>query len=221
MINGRRVDYGVDDAASKVATQRAQDLAIKRAEQQQGLDAGALDIDKKRVELAALQSTGGAKPLTESQGKAAGFGVPRVKKRLPTQSFARSAAMRRSSTPWVDQKVGRGGSVRWRRSRNADKLDAKRTAAKGRAGAAQFHQRCSSPRVWRGDYSRGVRQREKAVFPAARRRERDNCSEAGKPAGDNCALKTEGAHGYEQARAEFEARKAAISGGWRQTGARE
>jgi hypothetical protein len=36
MINGRRVDYGVDDAASKVATQRAQDLAIKRAEQQQG-----------------------------------------------------------------------------------------------------------------------------------------------------------------------------------------
>ena len=27
MINGRRVDYGVDDAASKLATQRAQDLA--------------------------------------------------------------------------------------------------------------------------------------------------------------------------------------------------
>ena len=71
LINGRRVDFGVDSAA----TARARDLEMKRAEQRQGLESAALDIGKKRLELGALQSTGGAKPLTESQGKAAGFGV--------------------------------------------------------------------------------------------------------------------------------------------------
>jgi hypothetical protein len=73
MINGRRVDYGVDGDASRKATQAAQDRTMKLAEQMQGLDAGALDIAKKRMENSAMQSTGGAKPLTESQGKGGGF----------------------------------------------------------------------------------------------------------------------------------------------------
>ena len=75
MINGRRVDYGVDGDASRKATQAAQDRTMKLAEQMQGLDAGALDIAKKRMENSAMQSTGGAKPLTEGQGKSAGFGI--------------------------------------------------------------------------------------------------------------------------------------------------
>jgi hypothetical protein len=75
MINGRRVDYGVDSDKSQAMTQAAQDRALKLEQVQQGLDAGALDIAKKRMENSAMQSTGGAKPLTESQGKAAGFGV--------------------------------------------------------------------------------------------------------------------------------------------------
>ena len=70
MINGRRVDYGVDGDASRKATQAAQDRTMKLAEQMQGLDAGALDIAKKRMENSAMQSTGGAKPLTEEIGRA-------------------------------------------------------------------------------------------------------------------------------------------------------
>jgi hypothetical protein len=61
MINGRRVDYGVDGDASRKATQAAQDRTMKLAEQMQGLDAGALDIAKKRMENSAMQSTGGGK----------------------------------------------------------------------------------------------------------------------------------------------------------------
>jgi hypothetical protein len=46
MINGRRVDYGVDSDKSQAMTQAAQDRALKLEQVQQGLDAGALDIAK-------------------------------------------------------------------------------------------------------------------------------------------------------------------------------
>lgn len=43
MINGRRVDYGVDSAKSQALTQAAQDRAIKLAQAQQDLDSRALE----------------------------------------------------------------------------------------------------------------------------------------------------------------------------------
>jgi hypothetical protein len=168
MINGRRVDYGVDTRqVSSSRRSAAQDLAhssLRRV--QQGLDAGALDIDKK--------AHGKFSNAIDWRSKAA-YRVARQGGRVRSASKRRRLNhsrywRQRGCAAWAYQTDCRGGAVRWRRSRNADKLDAKRTAAEGRAGAEELYQCRSSSRVWRGDYFRGVRQREKAVFPAARRR---------------------------------------------------
>jgi len=208
MINGRRVDYGVDDAASKVATQRAQDLAIKRAEQQQGLDAGALDIDKKRVELAALQSTGGAKPLTESQGKAAGFGVrandsDAIIREINGNGKVQPGLIKRSAeaVPFMGDALGT--LANWTQSEPQQKVEqAQRNfinAVLRRESGAVI-----SPEEF--DNAR------KQYFPQPGDEQGTIAQKQSNRQAVIAALKTEGAHGYEQARAEFEARKAAISG---------
>ena len=208
MINGRRVDYGVDDAASKVATQRAQDLAIKRAEQQQGLDSGALDIDKKRVELAALQSTGGAKPLTDSQGKAAGFGVrandsDAIIREIGGNGEVQPGLIKRSAeaVPFMGDALGT--LANWTQSEPQQKVEqAQRNfinAVLRRESGAVI-----SPEEF--DNAR------KQYFPQPGDEQGTIAQKQSNRQAVIAALKTEGAHGYEQARAEFEARKAAISG---------
>ena len=208
MIGGRRVDYGVDGAASRKATREAQDLAIKRAEQQQGLDSGALDIDKKRVELAALQSTGGAKPLTESQGKAAGFGV------------------RANDADATIREIGGGGEVQpGVIKRAAEAVPFMGSALGTLTNWTQSEEQQKVEQAQRNFINAVLRRESGAVISPE---EFDNARKQYFPQpGDEpgtvaqkdanrqatiAALKTEGGHGYEQARAEFEARKAAIAG---------
>lgn len=208
MINGRRVDYGVDGAASRKATLDAQDLAIKRAEQVQGLDAGALDIDKKRVELAALQSTGRAKPLTESQGKAAGFGVrandaDSIIREIGGNGEVQPGLIKRSAeaVPFMGDALGT--LTNWTQSEPQQKVEqAQRNfinAVLRRESGAVI-----SPEEF--DNAR------KQYFPQPGDEQGTIAQKQSNRQAVIAALKTEGAHGYEQARAEFEARKAAISG---------
>ena len=115
MINGRRVDYGVDGDASRKATQAEQDRTMKLAEQMQGLDAGALDIAKKRMENSAMQSTGGAKPLTESQAKNSGFSVraeeaDRIYRDLEMGGGGTGIADAIREVPWVGDKLSSAAS---------------------------------------------------------------------------------------------------------------
>ena len=242
MINGRRVDYGVDDAASKLATQRAQDLAMKRAEQQQGLDSGALDIDKKRVELAALKSTGGAKPLTESQGKAAGFSLraedaENILRGLGKEGGGTGTAAALRDVPVVGRALG--DLAEW----GGDVLGVSDTPMPGSikraAEAVPFMgDALGTLTNWtQSEPQQKVEQAQRNFINAVLRRESgavitqeefDNARKQYFPQpGDEqgtvaqkqenrqatiAALKTEGAHGYERARAEFEARKNAIAG---------
>lgn len=93
LINGKRIEYGVDGAASR---QRQMDN-LKMMQAQQGIQSGALDIQEKQravqmgkrptlppgyawsedglraVAIPGLEDV--AKPLTEAQGKAATFGL--------------------------------------------------------------------------------------------------------------------------------------------------
>jgi len=254
MINGRRVDYGVDDAASKLATQRAQDLAMKRAEQQQGLDSGALDIDKKRVELAALKSTGGAKPLTESQkpltesqGKAAGFSLraedaDNILRGLGKEGGGTGTAAALREVPVVGGALGDlaewGGDVLGvsdtpmpgsiKRAAEAvpfvgDGLGTltnwTQSGAQQRAEQAQRNfinavlRRESGatiqPPEWDNARKQYFQQPDDAPETVAQKEMNRQATIA--------AMKTESGHGYEQARAEFEARKAAIAGGRKAT----
>lgn len=71
IIGDKRIDFGIDVEA----TQRAEDRALRLQSVKQQLESGGLGIEKQRVELDALRSNGGGKPLTESQGKASGFAI--------------------------------------------------------------------------------------------------------------------------------------------------
>jgi len=208
MINGRRVDYGVDDAASKVATQRAQDLAIKRAEQQQGLDSGALDIDKKRMENAALQSTGGAKPLTESQGKAAGFGVrandaDSIIRDIGGNGDVQPGLIKRSAeaVPFIGSALGT--LTNFTQSEPQQKVEqAQRNfinAVLRRESGAVI-----SPEEFDNARKQYFPQPGDAPGTLSQKEENRQATIA--------AMKTESGGGYAQAKAEFDARKAAIAG---------
>ena len=212
MINGRRVDYGVDGDASRKATQAAQDRTMKLAEQMQGLDAGALDIAKKRMENSAMQSTGGAKPLTEGQGKSAGFGI------------------RANDADSIIRDVGGGGDVQpGLIKRAAEAVPFMGDALGTLTNWTQSEPQQKIEQAQRNFINAVLRKESGAVISPE---EFDNARKQYFPQpGDEpgtiaqkqanrqatiAALKTEGAHGYEQARAEFEARKAAIAGGKKQ-----
>jgi hypothetical protein len=208
MINGRRVDYGVDSAKSQAMTQAAQDRAFKLAQAQQGLDAGALDIDKKRFELAALKSTGGAKPLTESQGKAAGFGVrvndsDAIIREIGGNGKVQPGLIKRSAeaVPFVGDALGT--LTNWTQSEPQQKVEqAQRNfinaVLRRESGAVITPEEFDNAR--------------KQYFPQPGDEKGTIAQKQSNRQAVIAALKTEGAHGYEQARAEFDARKAAISG---------
>ena len=242
MINGRRVDYGVDDAASKLATQRAQDLAMKRAEQQQGLDSGALDIQRKQADMA-----GGRRPAAPSgymwnEDGSAVKPIPGFQKEsVPTEDERKSAgyAVRMESALNLVKKVGEedkksivpGGkevlasalgntagtlarSDNRQRVYNAqlDALDAALTLATGAAytrGQLQNLHQSYFPQYGEGPKSIADKAaRLQDIIETARMR-------AGRvePKADE-VLNRSGQYGSgaDRARAEFEARKAAISG---------
>lgn len=209
MINGRRVDYGVDSAKSQAMTQAAQDRALKLEQVQQGLDAGALDIAKKRMENSAMQSTGGAKPLTESQGKAAGFGVrandaDSIIRDIGGSGDVQPGLIKRTAeaVPFVGDALGT--LTNWTQSEPQQKVEqAQRNfinAVLRRESGAVI-----SPEEF--DNAR------KQYFPQPGDEKGTVAQKQANRQATIAALKTEGAHGYEQARAEFEARKAAIAGG--------
>ena len=204
LINGRRVDFGVDIAS----TVRARDLAMKRAEQLLGLESGALDIGKKRLELGALQSTGGAKPLTESQGKAAGFGV------------------RAEGADAIIRSVGAGGDVQpGLIKRAAESVPFVGNALGTMANVTQSEDQQKVEQAQRNFINAVLRRESGAVISPE---EFDNARKQYFPQpGDHpgtiaqklenrqaviASLKTESGNGYAQAKAEFDARKAAISG---------
>ena len=208
MINGRRVDYGVDSAKSQAMTQAAQDRALKLEQVQQGLDAGALDIAKKRMENSAMQSNGGAKPLTESQGKAAGFGVrandsDAIIREIGGNGEVQPGLIKRSAeaVPFMGDALGT--LANWTQSEPQQKVEqAQRNfinAVLRRESGAVI-----SPEEF--DNAR------KQYFPQPGDEQGTIAQKQSNRQAVIAALKTEGAHGYEQARAEFEARKAAISG---------
>jgi hypothetical protein len=208
MINGRRVDYGVDGDASRKATQAAQDRTMKIAEQMQGLDAGALDIAKKRMENSAMQSTGGAKPLTESQGKAAGFGVrandaDSIIRDIGGSGDVQPGLIKRTAeaVPFVGDALGT--LTNWTQSEPQQKVEqAQRNfinaVLRRESGAVITPEEFDNAR--------------KQYFPQPGDEQGTIAQKQSNRQAVIAALKTEGAHGYEQARAEFEARKAAISG---------
>ena len=241
LINGRRVDFGVDIAS----TVRARDLAMKRAEQLLGLESGALDIGKKRLELGALQSTGGAKPLTmkraeqllglesgaldigkkrlelgalqskggakpltESQGKAAGFGV------------------RTEDADAIIRSVGAGGDVQpGLIKRAAESVPFVGNALGTMANVTQSEDQQKVEQAQRNFINAILRRESGAVISPE---EFDNARKQYFPQpGDHpgtiaqklenrqaviASLITESGNGYAQAKAEFDARKAAISG---------
>ena len=208
MINGRRVDYGVDSAKSQAMTQAAQDRALKLEQVQQGLDAGALDIAKKRMENSAMQSNGGAKPLTESQGKAAGFGVrandsDAIIREIGGNGEVQPGLIKRSAeaVPFMGDALGT--LANWTQSEPQQKVEqAQRNfinAVLRRESGAVI-----SPEEF--DNAR------KQYFPQPGDEQGTIAQKQSNRQAVIAALKTEGAHGYEQARAEFEARKAAIAG---------
>ena len=189
MINGRRVDYGVDQAASKSATQAAQDM------------------EKQSLELTALRSGGGAKPLTESQGKAGTFGL------------------RAEQADELIRSVGKGGAVQ-------------KGAIKRSVEAVPFiGDSLGTLANWtQSDEQRQVEQAQRNFINAILRRESgavispeefDNAAKQYFPQpGDDAqtiankmenrqssiaGLTSESGRGYEQAKAEFEARKRAIA----------
>jgi hypothetical protein len=208
MINGRRVDYGVDSDKSQAMTQAAQDRALKLEQVQQGLDAGALDIAKKRMENSAMQSTGGAKPLTESQGKAAGFGVrandaDSIIRDIGGSGDVQPGLIKRTAeaVPFVGDALGT--LTNWTQSEPQQKVEqAQRNfinaVLRRESGAAIGSEEFDNARTQYfpqpGDAPETVAQKEMNRQATI------------------AAMKTESGHGYEQARAEFEARKAAISG---------
>ena len=205
MIDGRRVDYGVDSAA----TQQAQALAMKSAEQQQALDSGALDIGKKRLELAQLQATGGAKPLTESQGKAAGFGLraddadANIRAIAAQDGVLQPGLIKRTAegVPFIGE--GLGTLANWTQSEPQQKVEqAQRNfinaVLRRESGAVispeEFHNARQQYFPQIGDAPGTIAQKE-----------------ANRQATIG-AMKTESGTGYAQAKAEFEARKASIAG---------
>lgn len=208
MINGRRVDYGVDSAKSQALTQAAQDRAIKLAQAQQDFDSRALGNEKDRLELASLRSTGGAKPLTESQGKAAGFGVrandaDSIIREIGGGGDVQPGLIKRTAeaVPFVGDALGT--LTNWTQSEPQQKVEqAQRNfinAVLRRESGAVI-----SPEEF--DNAR------KQYFPQPGDEQGTIAQKQSNRQAVIAALKTEGAHGYEQARAEFEARKAAISG---------
>jgi hypothetical protein len=208
MINGRRVDYGVDSDKSQAMTQAAQDRALKLEQVQQGLDAGALDIAKKRMENSAMQSTGGAKPLTESQGKAAGFGVrandaDSIIRDIGGSGDVQPGLIKRTAeaVPFVGDALGT--LTNWTQSEPQQKVEqAQRNfinaVLRRESGAAIGSEEFDNART--------------QYFPQPGDEQGTIAQKQSNRQAVIAALKTEGAHGYEQARAEFEARKAAISG---------
>jgi hypothetical protein len=208
MINGRRVDYGVDSDKSQAMTQAAQDRALKLEQVQQGLDAGALDIAKKRMENSAMQSTGGAKPLTESQGKAAGFGVrandaDSIIRDIGGSGDVQPGLIKRTAeaVPFVGDALGT--LTNWTQSEPQQKVEqAQRNfinaVLRRESGAAIGSEEFDNART--------------QYFPQPGDEPGTIAQKQANRQATIAALKTEGAHGYEQARAEFEARKAAISG---------
>lgn len=204
LINGRRVDFGVDIAS----TVRARDLAMKRAEQLLGLESGALDIGKKRLELGAFKSKGGAKPLTESQGKAAGFGL------------------RAESADAIIRSVGSGGDVQpGLIKRAAESVPFVGNALGTMANVTQSEDQQKVEQAQRNFINAVLRRESGAVISTE---DFDNARKQYFPQpGDHpgtiaqklenrqaviASLKTESGNGYAQAKAEFDARKAAISG---------
>ena len=208
MINGRRVDYGVDSDKSQAMTQAAQDRALKLEQVQQGLDAGALDIAKKRMENSAMQSTGGAKPLTESQGKAAGFGVrandaDSIIRDIGGSGDVQPGLIKRTAeaVPFVGDALGT--LTNWTQSEPQQKVEqAQRNfinaVLRRESGAAIGSEEFDNART--------------QYFPQPGDEQGTIAQKQSNRQAVIAALKTEGAHGYEQARAEFDARKAAISG---------
>ena len=212
MINGRRVDYGVDSAKSQALTQAAQDRSIKLAQAQQDLDSRELGNEKDRLELASLRSTGGAKPLTEGQGKSAGFGI------------------RANDADSIIRDVGGGGDVQpGLIKRAAEAVPFMGDALGTLTNWTQSEPQQKIEQAQRNFINAVLRKESGAVISPE---EFDNARKQYFPQpGDEpgtiaqkqanrqatiAALKTEGAHGYEQARAEFEARKAALAGGKKQ-----
>ena len=181
---------------------------MKRAEQLLGLESGALDIGKKRLELGALQSKGGAKPLTESQGKAAGFGV------------------RTEDADAIIRSVGAGGDVQpGLIKRAAESVPFVGNALGTMANVTQSEDQQKVEQAQRNFINAILRRESGAVISPE---EFDNARKQYFPQpGDHpgtiaqklenrqaviASLKTESGNGYAQAKAEFDARKAAISG---------
>ncbi|AEI70866.1 hypothetical protein [EBPR podovirus 1] len=160
------------------------------------------------MELAALQSTGGAKPLTESQGKAAGFGVrandsDAIIREIGGNGEVQPGLIKRSAeaVPFMGDALGT--LANWTQSEPQQKVEqAQRNfinAVLRRESGAVI-----SPEEF--DNAR------KQYFPQPGDEQGTIAQKQSNRQAVIAALKTEGAHGYEQARAEFEARKAAISG---------
>jgi hypothetical protein len=242
MINGRRVDYGVDSAKSQALTQAAQDRAIKLAQAQQDFDSRALGNEKDRLELASLRSTGGAKPLTESQGKAAGFSLraedsDNILRGLGKEGGGTGTAAALREVPVVGGALG--DLAEW----GGDVLGVSDTPMPGSikraAEAVPFvGEGLGTLTNWtQSEPQQKVEQAQRNFINAVLRRESgavispeefDNARKQYFPQpGDEqgtvaqkqenrqatiAALKTESGQGYEQARAKFEARKAVING---------
>lgn len=242
MINGRRVDYGVDSAKSQAMTQAAQDRAIKLAQAQQDLDSRALGNEKDRIELASLRSIGGAKPLTESQAKNAGFSVraedaDRLYRELEKGGGGTGIANALRGIPGIGDKLGDGAEY------VGDVLGVTEAPRPGTIkrvlqsapfigdGLATMSNWTQSPK------QQQVEQAQKNFVMAVLRPESgavfgnselsDIANNYFPQPNDSpevvaqkeearqsviAALKTSAGHGYEQAKADFEARKARLAG---------
>ena len=239
LINGRRVDFGVDSAA----TARSRDMEMKRAEQRQGLESGALDIRRKQADL-----SGGKRPAAPSgyMWKPDGSGVEMIpgfqpKDSAPTEDERKAAgyAVRMESALNLVKKVGEedpaalspGGkevlysslgntagtlarSDNRQRVYNAqlDALDAALTLATGAAYTREqlqnLHQ--SYFPVY-GEGPKSVADKEarlQDIIQTARMR----AGRVEQKADEVLSRSKQFGSGADRARADFEARKAAISG---------
>jgi len=232
MINGRRVDYGVDGDASRKATQAAQDRTMKLAEQMQGLEAGALDIAKKGMENSAMRSGGGGKAATEDEKKAAGWAL-RMESALKLANAVEADSPKAAKPGGGEQIASMFGRTAGRLSRDEprqriynaqiDALDAALTLSTGAAYTReQLEGLHESYFPQYGDKPEAVadkRARLEDIIQTARMR-------SGRMEGKvDDALRNSNQYGsgdgYEQARAEFEARKAAIAGKRNDVGAQQ